>query len=235
MGLTSAKPQFEEDTTKGADQQAAKQPEVPAGNTAKTTDVAVKKDNAVVVATKIDMRALDKFKDAMRVEYNTLNQVIASNGNFLDRESKKVLGDVVVFTLLSFQDSWVVDPGDDDAPDDMVRYSEDGVTCSDGTEVEAHLAFLKANNFPKARLKQRVVVAAAIESAGKTEEFNGTLMQFDLSPKSRTQWMRYTANAAYGLHIGKYTPEQVSRIKATAVLSTKGTDTFTEAHFDVAS
>jgi hypothetical protein len=201
------------------------------------TAVAVKPASAmaVAVASKVDLRVMDSFKDAMTVDYNTLSQVIATNGNFVDRESKTIMGDTVVFTLLSFQDSYVVSPNDDNAPDDVVRYSNDGKICSDGTDVQEHLAFLKENGFPKASLKQRVVVVAAIEGAAKTDKFNGTLMQFDLSPASRTQWMRYTANVAYGLSVGKFKPEQVSRVKAETVLSQKGTDTFTLVQFNVAS
>jgi uncharacterized protein (DUF4415 family) len=237
MGLTNkTTPAFESEDGKTAD--AAAQPSATASESkpeaAATTAVGTKQNTSVAVSAKVDMRVMDKFKDAMRVEYNTLNQVIASNGNFLERESKTVMGDEVVFQLLSFQDSFVVDPGDDNAPDEMVRYSDDGVTCSDGTNVEEHLKFLKGAGFTKARLKQRSVVVGAIEASAKASQYNGTLMQFDLSPKSRTQWQRYMANVAYGLHIGKYTEEQVLRIKAVAKLATAGTDTYTQATFEVA-
>jgi hypothetical protein len=198
------------------------------------TAVAVKPSAALAVASKVDLRVMDSFKNAMVVDYNTLSQIIATNGNFVDRESKTIMGDTVVFTLLSFQDSYVVSPNDDNAADELVKYSNDGKTCSDGTDVQEHLAFLKENGFPKASLKQRVVVVAAVESAAKTDKFNGTLMQLDLSPASRTQWMRYTANVAYGLSVGKFKPEQVSRVKAETVLSQKGTDTFTLVQFSVA-
>jgi hypothetical protein len=199
------------------------------------TAVAVKPASALAVATKVDLRVMDSFKDAMTVDYNTLSQVIATNGNFVDRETKTVMGDTIMFTLLSFQDSYVVSPNSDEAPDELVKYSNDGKVCSDGTDVQEHLTFLKENGFPKASLKQRVVVVAAIEGAAKTDKFNGTLMQFDLSPASRTQWMRYTANVAYGLSVGKFKPEQVNRVKAETLLQQKGTDTFTLVQFNVAS
>jgi hypothetical protein len=209
--------------------------------TATATDDSVKssaltetKTSAVAVANKVDLRVMDQYKDALSVDYNTLDQIIATNGNFVDRETKTVLGDTVVFTLLSFQDSYVVSPNSDEAPDELVKYSSDGVVCSDGTDVKSHLEFLKSSGFPKASLKQRVVVVAAIESAVKTDKFNSTLMQFDLSPASRTQWQRFTANVAYGLSVGKFKPEQISRVKAETVLQQKGTDTFTLVKFSTA-
>lgn len=201
---------------------------------AATTAVAVSKPNAVAIAKPVDLNAMARFKDVMKVEYNTLDQIIATNGNFMDRETKTVLGDTVVFNLLSFQDSFVVSPNDEDAPDDTVRYSEDGVVCSDGTAVQAHLDWLKSNGFPKASLKQRAVVVAAIESAIKTEAFNGKLVQFDLSPSSRTMWKRHMANVAYGLSTNQLQESQVQRVKAETTLKQKGTDTYTQVVFSVA-
>lgn len=199
-----------------------------------STAVAEAKTSAVTTVHKVDLRVMDQYKDAMKVEYNTLNQVIATNGNFVDRETKTVLGDTVVFTLLSFQDSYVVSPNDDNASDDVVRYSDDGVICSDGTNVQDHLAFLKENGFLKASLKQRAVVVAAIESAAKTDKFNGQLVQFDLSPSSRTMWKRYTANVAYALSVGTTTAEKVSRVKAETTIQQSGANTFTQVVFNTA-
>lgn len=176
-----------------------------------------------------------KYKDAMRVDYNTLEQVIPNQGNFVCRESKKVLGDSIDFELLSFQDSFVVAPEDDKAPKDIVRYSDDGQICSDGTPVAEHLQWLKSNGYPKARLKQRTVVVAAILKTSKKVDMEGNLVQFDLSPANRTQWTRHTANLAFKVKIGKYTEDQVSKVRATAELATNPAgQTYTLAKFDVA-
>lgn len=199
-----------------------------------STAVTETKASAVAVASKVDLRVLDKYKDALKVEYNTLSQIIATNGNFMNREDNMVLGDTIVFTLLSFQDSFVVSPNDDNAPDDVVRYSDDGVTCSDGTDVRAHLAFLKESGFPKASLKERAVVVAAIESAVKTDKFNGKLVQFDLSPSSRTMWKRHMFDVAYALSTGTATADKVDRVKAETALKQKGTNTFTQVQFSIA-
>lgn len=200
---------------------------------AATTAVAVKGSNAVAIAE--NLRKLEAMKDALPVEYNTLAQMTAQQGNIIDRETKAVLGDTVTFEVLSYQDSYVVSPEDDDAPDDVVRYSNDGVICSDGTDVQEHLVWLKANGFPKARLKQRVIVVGAIQSAAKTDAYNGTLVQFDVSPASRVQWQRYLANAAYGLKIGKFTEDTVNKVKVeTKLAQGGGNNTYTLMQFSVA-
>ena len=226
-------PAFEaEDGTADASTQAA----ANTGATASTTTaVAAQKGGAVSTNFKANMKVLEDFKGALPVEYNTLSQVIANNGNFVERESKTNMGDSLTFTLLSFQDSFVVSPEDEDAPDDMVRYSLDGVVCSDDTPVAEHLEYLRNNGYPKAKLKERIVVVAAVEAAAKTDKFNGTLMQLDLSPMSRVQWKRFMANAAYGLAIGKYTEEQVKRVKAvTEVATGSNKKDYTLAKFEVA-
>lgn len=205
----------------------------PAAAPAATTAVATKPANTAL-GSPIALNALDSMKDLMRVEYNTLCQMTAQQGNVMDRETKTVLGDTVVFTLLSWQDSFVVSPDDDDAPDDVVKYSDDGVMCSDGISVAEHLAEMKLT-YPKARLKQRAVVVGAIESAIKTETFNGKLVQFDLSPASRTQWKRYMAEAAYALAMGGKTPEQIKRIKVTTrIANGAGNTSYTLAQFAAA-
>ena len=186
------------------------------------------------VALRAAKGAFEAFRDALRVDYNTLDQIIASNGNFVERENKTVLGDTVTFDLLSFQDSFVVSPEDDKAPKETVRYSDDGLVCSDGTDVKEHLDWLRASGYPKARLKQRVVVVGAITSAMKTEKFNGQLVQFDLSPASRTMWQRFVANVTYGLTTGRITQEQASKVKAEAQLKSRGSETYTVAAFNVA-
>lgn len=200
------------------------------------TAVAVKATAEVAVAQpKANLRVLESFKDAMPVEYNTLEQIIANQGNFQERESKTNLGDTIVFELQSYQASYVVSPEDDKAPDDMVRYSMDGVICSDGSMVQEHLQYLHENGYPEAKLKERAVIVLALESAAKTDKFNDTLMQLDLSPVSRTMWNRFLVNAAYGLKVGKHTEESVKRIKAeTSTATGKGNTTYTKVSFTVA-
>lgn len=177
---------------------------------------------------------LDVLKNALRVEYNTLESIIVTQGNFKSRETKKVLGDEVQFEVLSFQDSFVVSPNDDKAPTEVLRYSDDGLTCSDGTAVAEHIHWLKTNGYPKASLKQRTVVVGAIEKASKGADFVGTLVQFDLSPVSRVHWNRYMANAAFMVRAGRCTPEQLTKVKATAENAVNGTNDYTYSKFAVA-
>jgi hypothetical protein len=176
---------------------------------------------------------MEGSKDALPVDFNTFPQITTTNGNFVERESKAVLGDTILFELLSHQDSWVVDPGDDKAPKELVRYSVDGVVCSDGTPVQEHLHFLKAGGYADASVKQRSVVVGEVISCSKTKRYDGELVQFDLSPMSRVQWQRYLANSVNTLRKGRKTVEQLKMITATTELATKGDNTYTKAMFAV--
>jgi len=199
----------------------------------KTTAVAIPPQYALKERMPL-VNVLSPLQNAMRVEYNTLESIIASQGNFKSRETNKSLGDEVVFEVLSFQDSFVVSPGDDKAPQDVVRYSDDGLTCSDGTSVQEHLHWLKTNGYPKASIKPRVVLVGAIESTSKASDLVGALVQFDLSPTSRVQWNRYMANSAFMVRAGKVTPDQLLRVRAVAESAMNGTNEFTLAKFFVA-
>jgi hypothetical protein len=172
------------------------------------------------------------MKNSMRVDFNTFPQLTCTNGNFVERESKAILGDTIRFELLSFQDAWVVDPGDDKAPKELVRYSDDKITCSDGTPVAEHLEFLKAGGFPLASVKQRnVVVGEIINSSGKVRTYDGQLVQFDLSPMSRVQWSRYLANSVNAIRKGRKTEDELKIIDAVAELASKDDKVYTKATF----
>jgi len=245
MGLLNQTPAFEAEN----DASTSTNPDTSAAPAAATdtkkettasapaaTPPAVRPSGALSTAgAKGNMNALVEMKDALKVDYNTLAQVTTTNGNFVEREGKIVMGDTVVFELLSFQDSFVVSPEDDKAPKELVKYSDDGITTKDGIPVQEALDELFKTGWVKARLRRRTVLVGAIESAAKTDKFNNELMQFDLSPASRTQWERYMANAAYQLKVGRLTEDRAKRVKATAELAQNGSNTYTLAKFVAAA
>lgn len=170
----------------------------------------------------------------MPVTFDMLVPLVATNGNICKRSDKKPVGDQVSFELMSWQDSFTVSTGDDKAPKDLTRYSDDGVVCSDGTLVSEHLAYLRSLGFAKAALKQRAVVVGSIISCSRTQELDDELVQFDLSPQSRASFLNYALGCVNKIRLGKLTPEQVTKIKATAELSTMNGNTFTKLMFSAA-
>lgn len=223
---TTPSPAFEEEFE--TLQAASAAPQVP------TTAIAPKAPTQLAVHAKTE-NPLSELKNALTVEFNSLAALILSNGNLLLREGKKSVGDSIQLELLSYQDSYVVAPQDDKAPVSVVRFSNDGVTCSDGvTSVKEHLQWLQTNGYPKAALKSRVIIVGAVEKCAKAPDLIGTLVQIDLSPASRAQWLRYEANATYKFQKNLATKEGLRHIVVQAEISTAGSNTYTLASFSMA-
>lgn len=162
-----------------------------------------------------DAELLDVLKDAYRVEYNSTTPVIANNGNLITREGKVKLGDEATVALVSYQDSFVISANDDSAPKDLVRFSDDGVVCSDGTPVRQALDDMKALGWSKAALRARVVVVCRVICANKSKEFDNQFVQLDLSPKSKVQFDRYMKTSKLQVAAGMMTVDKVLKVKIT--------------------
>lgn len=176
------------------------------------------KAEVAVKTAKVNVRVLDELKDAMRVDFDTLAGVKANQGQFQNAEdNKKSMGDEIVMQLLSYQDNWVCSPNDLNADKDLVKYSDDGVTAKDGTDMRAHLQLLKEQGYDKAKIGERLVLVGALLASAKPTPLKDQLFQIDLSPKSRSEFLRYKANVAWNLKIGKVKEEDVLTIKLAAV------------------
>jgi hypothetical protein len=234
MALTKATPAFEtEAETEATVETTATPVAAPAPAAKPTTAVATQGTRAVAGFSGIT-NPITALKDAVKVSYDSLTSIVASNGNFLERETKKSVGDEIVFELLSWQDSFVVQAGDDKAPKETVRYSDDGIVCSDGTLVKDHLEELRNMGYEKASIKERAVVVGSVISCTKGPQLVDDLVQFDLSPKSKGKFSRYQLLALNALRLGKATPEQVTRVRAHTELATAGNNTYTVVVFEIA-
>lgn len=204
-----------------------------------TSEVAVVTNKAQIVASggrvhrKIQS-LFDPLKDVLAVDYNTLIQLFPNNGNIMDREKGTMLGDEIVFLLESWQDAFVVSPEDDNAPDEVVRYSDDGIICSDGTPVAEHLDWLQANGFPKARLKNRNVIVGLVQECAKQPQYVGELVQLDLPPSSKVMWDRYGIGALYAVNTNRFDKEQARKIRCTVSVTRKKDNLYTLASFEAA-
>ena len=208
-------------------------PSAQAAMDAPVTAVAVAKP-AALAAFSPAANTIGALKDAFKVSYDTLTNLIASNGNICYRENKKPVGDSVTFELMSWQDSWVVTHSDDKAPKELIRYSDDGITCSDGTSVQEHLEELRSMGYARSKVNQRAVVVGSVISATRAPELTDELVQFDLAPQSRSAFQRYMATAMNKQRLGKATPEQVTKVRATAVIAVANGKDFTKLEFAVA-
>lgn len=222
-----------EDT--GADEQHEQDTAV--AETAKTAvrEVAVPKSTAVGAtrSTKL-VNVLEDLKDSLKVDYNTLPNLQINQGNWLLREGKKPLGDVVDFELLSYQDQWVISPGaDGDEAAEFVRYSNDGVTTSMGENCNDYVNQLHNADYPDAAMKQRCVLVLNLLAVSKkgNEALLDTLYQVDLPPSSKSKFDAYRAQASFHVARGKKTADQAVVMKSSVSVVSKGNNSWSVADF----
>lgn len=198
-------------------------------------EIAVQRTTAVgaTQSTKL-VNVLENLKDSLKVDYNTLPNLQINQGNYLVRESKKTIGDVVDFELLSYQDQWVISPGaDGDETSEFVRYSSDGVTTSMGEDCNAYVAQLHAADYPNAAMKQRCVLVLNLLSVSKkgNDDLLDTLYQIDLPPTSKSKFDAYRAQASFHVARGKRTAAQAVMIKSSVSVVSKGNNSWSVADF----
>jgi hypothetical protein len=193
-----------------------------------------------VAVTKPMVNPLEPLKDAFPVEWDTLRNLYITNGNVVDRQTNKALGDSIGMELLSFQDQWVVSPGGDDKDKEknkeFVRYSNDGKTTTQGEDVDDYLAKLLATGFPDAKKSERSVICGALVDIGvkgkkDLPELANTLVQINLPPTSKAAFKRYQMDQAFKIGKGLIEPEGAQIVRIDCDLVTKGDNTWTVANF----
>lgn len=200
-----------------------------------TTAVAAVASSAVVARVAgrpVDVITRD-FKNVLKVEWNTLRRLQANNGNFLDLEAgKKALGSRMIIELLSYQDNWQVSPGTDDPNDTQyVRYSDDGVTTTQGEPVAEYVQAMKEAGYTDCKVGQRCTLAFIVHGG----DLDGVMCQMDLAPTSKTQFDRHRMQTA--LDVGNKRRDEVDvRFMALAAEPTTGAGnrTWTLAKFGYA-
>lgn len=167
---------------------------------------------------------MDSLKDALRVDWDTLNRLKANQGRVT--WDKVNLGEWFEFTLMSWQDNWLVSPGSDsDEAKAFAKYSDDGKTIKDtGEDIQVYLKRLLDLGYKDARLGKRCVLAMELIDCDKDVDTvdEGMLFQIDLAPTSRASFERYRVQSALDIGRGRADGDAVVRIRATAVVKTGG-------------
>jgi hypothetical protein len=210
----------------------------PAEEAAASTSTALTTPTGGQVAkAKPMVNPLETLKDAFPLEFDTLRQLVMTNGNITDKATGRVLGAAMAVEILTFQDQWVVSPGTegDDGKED-VRYSNDGKTTTKGEDVATYLAQLKSSGYPKANVSERVVLGLAIvelSAKGKKEmpDLEGTLAQISLPPTSKATFKRYQMDQAYKIGRGFVEAQGAQTVRIDCDVAKRGDMSWTVADF----
>jgi hypothetical protein len=190
-----------------------------------------------VAKAKPMVNPLETLKNAFPLEFDTLRQLVITNGNITDKSTGRVLGVSMGAEILTFQDQWVVSPGvDGDEAKEHVRYSDDGKTTTKGEDIADYIEKLRGIGYEKANLSERVVLGLAItelSAKGKKEmpELEGTLAQVSLPPTSKATFKRYQMDQAFKIGKGFVQPEGAQVVRIDCDVVTRGSMSWTVANF----
>lgn len=220
-------PHFEADPDTGGETAVLERPaEEVAAPAAKTTAMVSAKGTALVPAKPANSGRIEdvlgKLKDGITVEHNTLEriQVLAGGGFVLQDSNALSLGDTIDFELQSYQDAYVISPGGKGQEGkDLVRYSADGVTTTDGQNCQEYVQELQ-KDFPEAAIKKRCVLVLELQGApnakrGVVDDHVGKLFQMDLAPSSKTKFDSFRIQAGHAVSRGRRTAEEAVNVRST--------------------
>lgn len=179
---------------------------------------------------------LEALKDAITVQWNTLERVKANQGRFATESAN--LGDELHVTLISWQQQWQASPGGTQSPETkkLVRYSSDGVYINDTTDsIKEYVNEMKRAGHSQAKLSERVVLVMQIEGGSpKVAPMLGQLCQIDLPPTGKDKFRAFRLRQANDLANGRTTVDQATRLKLTTTITKNGDNEYTLVTFDYA-
>lgn len=216
-------------TPRKADPEVMAEASVAAAGVAASTAVAKVSANSLMLAGKLET-LFAGFENAIPgVEFGVLPRLVGSNGNVQVKGSNALIGDVIGLQLLSWNNTWVVSPGDD-TPEakDAVAYSKDGVTIEEsGQSVNEYLAFLRTEGYEKANVKKYVELIGILTESAKPCEHTGDMVQVSLSPQAAKSFESYRLQASVKIRMGMLKPDGLESFKIRAEVKTTAGNTYT--------
>lgn len=212
---------------------AADKPSTPEVSAERAVATAKPKAVALTIAQ------LDPFKpleNALKVDWNTLPRVMATNGGFQNKETQKMMGETIVLEVLSIQEHYVVSPGgdiDDEESRPFLKYSDDGITTREGESVVECVQRAIDAGYAKAARKHRcILVGALVDPGSKAPEMLDSLVQIDLAPNSFKNFSQHRFTTAYKVGKGKLPAEGAATVRLTGLVKTENKMNWTEATFE---
>ena len=186
-----------------------------------TTALAPQKASPLAVAPTakgmVTTNVLTGFKDAFRVEYDSLPAITATQGSFAFKDNDAELGSEIQMQLLSHQESWACSPNDSKADKNLVKFADNATTARDGTNLQQHLEDLKEQGYTKAKIAHRCIIVGELLASKGDQSRIGELVQIDLPDTGRKSFNTYSLQASYAVAKGRKTTEEASVLKMTAV------------------
>lgn len=198
-------------------------PATPAPTASASTQVAVPVKAGLPVASGgkfTDFFA--QFANALPpVGFGTLPRLIGTNGFIFVKGNNTPdvkLGERIEISLLSFHDEYVLSPGGDSAPKELVKYSLDGETIEGtGQPCAAYIEYLVAQGYKDAKKKRYVHLLGTLEHADQKTDLIGDIVDVSISPDGVKPWEGYRLQRSAKISRGGVAAEGSERISVTAL------------------
>ena len=186
--------------------------------------VHVQRVQAVAVpqpATFTSTNPLASLENAVSFSYKDGVQLVADKAGFQVRAKKTVtVGFSVAMEVVSWEKFWMVSPGSESAPAELVAYSNDGVNCNNPEQgtLQEHLKVLHSTGYTNARIDERVKVFGFFEGSEKAfpaDMGTPTYIQLDLSPVSAKAWLSYLSLLPGSVRRGIVPADKAAFVKFT--------------------
>lgn len=203
---------------------------------AQTTAVAEKATGGAVVNSIAKANPYLALKNAIRVDYNTLPALMATNGNIQHKKTKKLMGDTIGLELISIQDHWVMSPGGESNDEESLKYlkySDDGITTRDGESMAEAVKAAKNAGYDKAAIKKRLILVGAIFDGGKLPELVGEVVQVDCAPNTANNFNQHQISTAYKIGKNLVAADRALMLKLTADVKDERKMQWTEIVFSI--
>lgn len=212
--------------------EAAEEREAVMATKTESTALAAKKSTALATPVARPEKIFAPLEDAFHVDWNTLESLKATQGQFLAKADDSTFGPEIGFELLSHQKQFVVSPGTDEEEDNQhVRYSDDGITCNTGEDVKEYRQHLIDAGYTEAGVTERVVLVGSVFDPGLKPDFKDKLMQISLAPTSKALFDRHQLQTTFNVGRGNWSPEGVTRLRMTCKVQSKGKLSWTQVNF----
>lgn len=181
----------------------------PAVSTPRTTALAKPKVNMA------DHDVLGQLENVLPpVEYGEGERLTITNGAVFDGENRS-LGDSITMTVLSWNYRYVISPGDQGKEaKEHARYSMDGVTTTQGENIEEYLHMLRNEmGYTKAARKEYMDIFGILEDSAKPSALQGTSLTLSASPDTVKTFKGFRRNLVVQGVLGRL-PEALHDISA---------------------
>ncbi len=200
-----------------------------------STAVAAPKPNSLAV-TMAQVDPFTKMENAIKVDYNTLTNIMVTNGNVQNKDTKQLMGDSCVLELISIQKHWVMSPGGESKDKEsleFLKFSDDGVTVRGTGQLMTEAQELAvAAGYKKARINERRILVGMMVDAGKlSATMNGELVQMDLAPRSMANFHRHRVSTTFRIGKGLQTAEGAEVVKIGCDVKSENGNNWTDAIF----